>query len=62
MIVFNEFFRDNGKYHPHIHMLIYTSKKRSQIIKELSSKTKIPTLLEVNLAIGVAIELLDDAS
>ncbi len=30
-------------YHPHIHMMIFTSKKRSQIIKELSSKTKLAT-------------------
>ena len=37
-----EFYRDDGKYHPHIHMLIYTNKKPSQIIKELSSKTNIP--------------------
>lgn len=37
-----EFYRDNGKYHPHIHMLIYTNKKPSQIIKELSAKTNIP--------------------
>jgi len=36
-------FEFNGKegYHPHIHMLIFTEKKKSQIIKELSSKTKL---------------------
>jgi hypothetical protein len=38
-------FEFTGKkgYHPHIHMMIFTSKKRSQIIKELSNKTKLGT-------------------
>lgn len=36
-------FEFTGKqgYHPHIHMMIFTSKKKSQIIKELSNKTKL---------------------
>lgn len=34
-----EFYRENGKYHPHVHMYIYTNKKRCQIIKELSTKS-----------------------
>lgn len=37
-----EFYRNDGKYHPHVHMFIYTDKKKSQIVKELKSKTKLP--------------------
>lgn len=36
-----EFFRDSGKRHPHLHMFVYTNKKTSEIIRELSNKTKI---------------------
>lgn len=35
-------------YHPHIHMMVFTNKKPSQIVKELSSKTKLkPNFIDV---------------
>lgn len=34
-----EFYRENGKYHPHVHMFIYTNKKSCHIVRELALKS-----------------------
>lgn len=42
-----EFYSKQG-YNPHLHMFIWTTKKKSQIIKELSAKTKLaPNFIDV---------------
>lgn len=42
-----EFYSKEG-YNPHLHMFIWTTKKKSQIIKELAKKTKLaPNFIDV---------------
>ncbi len=42
-----EFYSKEG-YNPHLHMFVWTNKKKSQIIKELSSKTGLaPNFIDV---------------
>lgn len=42
-----EFYSKEG-YNPHLHMFVYTNKKKSQVIKELSRKTGLaPNFIDV---------------